>query len=110
MEEDSQELSGVVGAGGLAAARSGLEQELDAAAQQAAVDALVQSFMAKLRPQDRDLLALKLEGGNISEAARDLGKSKEWGRKMVGKVVAKLRDEVRQHAEQDAELAALLSR
>jgi DNA-directed RNA polymerase specialized sigma24 family protein len=107
-EEDSQELSGTVGAGGLAAARSGLQEELDAAAEQAAVADLLQGLMNRLSPDDRHLLQLKLEGGNMSQAARELGWSRQWAAVAVDKVVQKLRQDMQQHAEQDADVAALL--
>jgi hypothetical protein len=85
----------VVGAGGLAAARSGLQEEQDAAAQRAAVEDLLQGFMQKLQPQDRHLLQLKLEGGNISKAARELGKTKQWGSRAVERVIERLKEDVR---------------
>lgn len=106
--EDSHALSGVVGAGGLAAARSGLQEEVDAAAERAALEDLLQGLMQKLQPQDRQLLQLKLEGGNISQAARELGKTKQWGSMAVEKVVRRLREDVKQQAKHDAVLAALL--
>lgn len=108
MEEDSNELSGVVGAGGITAARSGLHEELDAAAEEAAVTDLLQNLMSELSPEDRHLLQLKMEGGNVSQAARELGKSRQWGAVAVEKVVQKLREDVQQHAQHDAEVAALL--
>lgn len=107
-EQDSHELSGVVGAGGLAAARSGLHEELDAAAEQAAVTELLQGLMDKLDSQDRQLLQLKLDGGNVSQAARELGRSKQWGSIAVDKVVKKLREDVQQHAMHNTEVAELL--
>lgn len=107
-EEDSQELSGIVGAGGLAAARSGLQEEQDAAAEHAAVADLLQGLMNRLSPDDRHLLQLKLEGENVSQAARELGRSRQWGSVAVEKVVQKLRQDMQQHAEQDADVAALL--
>jgi hypothetical protein len=107
-EQDRHELSGVVGAGGLAAARSGLHEELDAAAEQAAVTELLQGLMAKLDHEDRRLLQLKLDGGNVSQAARELGKSKQWGSVAVDKAVKKLREDVQQHAKHDLEVAELL--
>lgn len=92
LEEDSAELSGVVGAGGLAAARSGLEVELDAAAERAVLDELLQGIMiAKLQPDDRELLQVKLEGGNIAQAARGRGWSRQWGQVMVDRVVQQLK-------------------
>lgn len=110
MDSDRSELSGVVGAGGLNAARSGLDTELDAAAERAVVENLLQGLLDRLSPQDRHLLELKLEGGSIAAAARELGKSSEWGRQAVGKVVRQLREGMQQHADHDAEVAALLSR
>lgn len=92
---DSHALGGVVGAGGLAAARSGLQEEQDAAAEHAAVEHLLQGFMQKLQPQDRHLLQLKLDGGNISQAARELGKTKQWGSRAVERVMERLREDVR---------------
>jgi hypothetical protein len=108
-EGDNSELSGVVGAGGLTAARSGLSTELDTAAERVVVENLLQGLLDRLSPQDRHLLELKLEGGSIAAAARELGKSSEWGSQAVKKVVACLREGVRQHAEADAEVAAVLS-
>lgn len=109
MEEDQSELSGVVGAGGLAAARSGLREELDAAAERDVVDSLLQGLMSQLPPEDRELLQTKMQGGNISQAARERGKSREWGRLMVDRVVKRLREDVHEHARQNADVAALLS-
>lgn len=94
VEEDSAELSGVVGAGGLAAARSGLEVELDAAAERAVLDELLQGMIAKLQPDDRELLQVKLEGGNIAQAARGRGWSRQWGQVMVDRVVQQLKQDM----------------
>lgn len=108
LEEDSEELAGVVGAGGLAAARSGLHTELDAAAEKAAVETLLQGLMSTLSPDDQTILRFKLEGGNVSQMARQAGRSREWGRQTVNKVLQRLREDMRQHAQTDGEAAALL--
>lgn len=107
--DNSEDLESVVGAGGLAAARSGLQEELDAAAERAAVDELLQGLLARLSPEDQYLLRAKLTDTSLSQLAKVTGRSREWGRQMMNKALERLRKELQQQVQQNPEVADLLN-